>query len=75
MKTLKIGDRATVEFIQTEVWHSPSKCIHAIVTGITEGKYSNSVHIHSDELTEQKHHNGIYSGHYNTSAYLITKEE
>ena len=74
MENLTIGDRVTVEFIQTENWHSPRKCIHAIVAGITTGKYSNNIHIHSDELTEQKHFNGIYSGHYNTGAYMITKE-
>jgi len=74
MENLKVGNRVTVNLIKKESWYSPVKCIHAIVAGITEGKYSNSIHIHVDKLTEQKHYNGIYDGHYNTNAYLITKE-
>lgn len=74
MTNLKIGDLVSVEFIQTENWHSPRKCIHAIVAGIRNEKYSTYVHIHTDNKTEQKHYNGLYDGHYNTSAYSIIKE-
>ena len=75
MANLQIGDRVTVEFVPLYDWQSPKKCIHAIVAaGINNEKYCEYVHIHTDELTEQKHFIGIYSGHYNTSVYKITKE-
>jgi len=74
MENLQIGDMVTVELIPSYDWESPKKCIHAIVAGIYNEKYCERVHIHTDELTEQKHFNGIYSGHYMIGAYKITKE-